>query len=381
MTRELHVQADRALMQGRVDDALYMLEQLVKEHADDFPAWMKLATLYRQHRQIERALDAVNSALQAKPNEFLALLLKGSLHQQAGEMSRAAEVYQAALFHAQDYPQLPPPILQQLERAQTFLRDYRSDVVGQMRSLRNLEGEHAAKANRFLDNVLERRPVYHQEPTHYRYPGLPDIEYLDFAYLEFRHRLREAYPVIRAEFEALLATHGERQRPYVDFAPGQPMGQWEALNRSADWNAFHLIRHGEPDPVNALACPSTMAVFANAGQPDVAGITPNLMFSLLAPRTRIPAHHGVANFRVLVHLPIIVPGECFFRVGADTRPWVEGEPWIFDDTIEHEAWNDSEQLRVVLIGDLWRPELDHLDRSVIRDFFTAQAVSSEIGAL
>lgn len=381
MIRELHDEADRALMQGRVDDALIILNRLVTEHANNFTAWMKLATLYRQRGEIGRALDAVNSALQAKPNEFLALLLKGSLHQQGGEQSRAAEVYQAALFHAQDFPQLPAPVLQQLDRARTFLANYRSDVVRQMQSLRDLEDKQAARAYRFLDNVLERRQIYHQQPTHYRYPGLPDIEYFDFAYLELKQRLRKAYPLIRAEFEALMTAHGDRQRPYVDFAPGQPMGQWEALNRSADWNAFHLIRHGEPDPVNASACPHTMSIFANSDQPDVAGITPNLMFSLLAPRTRIPAHHGVANFRVLVHLPIIVPGECFFRVGADTRPWVEGEPWVFDDTIEHEAWNDSDQLRVVLIGDLWRPELDSLDRAVIRDFFTAQAVSSELGAL
>lgn len=381
MSQELHAQADHALMQGRVNEARAMLEGLVAAQADDFAAWMKLATLYRRDGRAEQALGAVNAALDARPNEFLALLLKGSLHEQVREPDRAAEVYRAALFHAQAMPQLPPPIMQQLERARAFLADYRADVVGQMQSLAGLDPEHAARARRLIDNVMDHRPVHHQQPTHYRYPGLPDVEYFDFAYPALKQRLREAYPVIRAEFAALMAAHADRQRPYVDFAPGQPVGQWAGLNRSSSWNAFHLIRHGEPDPVNAAACPGTMAAFAGPDQPDVGGITPNLMFSLLAPRTRIPPHHGVANFRVLVHLPIIVPGECYFRVGGDTRPWVEGEPWVFDDTIEHEAWNDSDQLRVVLIGDLWRPELDAQDRAIVRDFIGALAVSGELGAL
>ena len=83
----------------------------------------------------------------------------------------------------------------------------------------------------------------------------------------------------------------------------------------------------------------------------------------------------------MCHLPRIVPPNCRFRVGADTREWVVGEPWIFDDTIEHEAWNDSDRLRVVLIGDLWRPELDDQDRAIVLDFMQAQASGGQIGAL
>ncbi|MFM2301301.1 MAG: hypothetical protein RLZZ84_1037 [Pseudomonadota bacterium] len=380
MNHELHSQADHALAQGNPFKAIALLKQASAEDDQDFAAWMKLATLQRAASP-GLALDAVNAALQARPNDFLALLLKGSLHEHRYESGRAAEVYQAALFHAADVGQLPPPVAQQLDHARQFLRHYRADVAARMPALAGLDAEHAARAQRLIDNVVGRRTVYHQQPTHYRYPGLPDIEYFDFAYATLKQRLREAYSSIRQEFEALHAIHAERQTPYVVFAPGQPMGQWAALNRSPDWNAFHLIRYGEPDPVNAAACPQTVAAFAGPDQPDVAGITPNLMFSLLAPQTRIPAHHGVANFRVLVHLPIIVPGQCHFRVGADMRPWVEGEPWIFDDTIEHEAWNDSDQLRIILIGDLWRPELDAADRAIVRDLIGALDAGPEIGAL
>jgi aspartyl/asparaginyl beta-hydroxylase (cupin superfamily) len=66
-------------------------------------------------------------------------------------------------------------------------------------------------------------------------------------------------------------------------------------------------------------------------------------------RRHIPAHNGFVNTRLICHLPLIVPGRCHFRVGNEVREWVEGKAWVFDDTIEHEAWNRSDRTRVVLL--------------------------------
>lgn len=381
MQNSFHADADSAMAAGQIGRAIGCLEAAAAADPQDFDAWMKLAALRRASGNGRGALDAVNAALGARPNEFLSLLLKANLHEQLGEIGRAAEIYRAALFHAADHPQLPPPILRQLDHAREFLAVHRAGIEAAMPVLAELGAEHAARARRFLENVLDRRTIYTQQPTHYHYPGQPDIEYFDFAHQDLRQRLRDAYPAIRAEFEALAADLPDLKRPYVDFAPGQPMAQWAPLNKSPAWNTFHLVRYGDVDPQIAGACPETMKLFAGADQPDIPGLTPNLMFSLLAPRTRIPAHVGVANFRAVLHLPIIVPGQCFFRVGSDTREWKEGEPWIFDDTIEHEAWNDSDRLRVVLIGDLWRPGLDQTDRQIIRELLTAQTFAGDLGAL
>jgi len=89
------------------------------------------------------------------------------------------------------------------------------------------------------------------------------------------------------------------------------------------------------------------------------------MFSILRPRTRIPPHTGVANTRLVLHLPLIVPEECGFRVGGETRQWREGEAWVFDDTIEHEAWNNSDKPRAVLICDVWSPRISGEERELI----------------
>ena len=89
----------------------------------------------------------------------------------------------------------------------------------------------------------------------------------------------------------------------------------------------------------------------------IAGRTPSVLFSLLRPGTRIRPHHGFTNARLICHLPLIVPSDRALRVGNETRAWREGELFIFDDSIEHAAWNLSKELRVVLLFDVWRPEL------------------------
>ena len=116
---------------------------------------------------------------------------------------------------------------------------------------------------------------------------------------------------------------------------------------------------------NAALCPKTMAVLAQIDQPVIAGSSPNAMFSLLAPKTAIPPHVGVSNVRLVCHLPLIVPEGCWFRVGGETRYWRKGEALVFDDTIEHEALNPSDELRVVFIFDVWRPDLEPIERQAI----------------
>ena len=381
MGSDLATQADQAMIEGRTAEAIRLFEQATQTSPEDIAIWLKLAALHRGNGALQAALNAVDAAIAIHPADPLALLLKGNLHQRLGEPGRAAEIYRAALFHAESQPPYPPIIAQQFDLARSYLAQNRRDVLAAMSTLESLDSEHRRRALRLVENTLDRRLAYHQEPTHYRYPGLPDVEFFDDHFAGLKRRLHAAYPAIRAEFEALAQTQTERMRPYVEFEPGQPVGQWQALNHSRQWSALHLIRYGEIDAINAAACPQTMAAFVDGEQPDIPGLTPNLMFSLLAPQTSIPPHHGVANFRVVLHLPLIVPDGCEFRVGADTRSWREGEPWVFDDTIEHEAWNRSDVLRVILIADLWRPELGPGDREIARDFIAALDRGEQLGSL
>jgi len=94
-----------------------------------------------------------------------------------------------------------------------------------------------------------------------------------------------------------------------------------------------------------------------------------VFFSILKAGAHIPAHTGVTNVRSVVHLPLIVPEGCEFRVGGETRPWRAGEAFAFDDTSEHEAWNRSGDDRAVLIIDVWNPHLSEHERSMVGQLY------------
>jgi len=168
--------------------------------------------------------------------------------------------------------------------------------------------------------------------------------------------------------------------PYLNYPDDVEKHQFAELNKSLQWSAFHLYENGARVENNAKKCPLTLQALDACPQPQQLGRTPTAMFSLLKPQTHIPPHVGVTNARLVTHLPLIVPQHCGFRVGNKTREWVPGEAWVFDDTIEHEAWNRSDELRVVLIFDVWHPHLTEPERALISAMASAsEAFSSEKG--
>ena len=104
---------------------------------------------------------------------------------------------------------------------------------------------------------------------------------------------------------------------------------------------------------------------------NIGARTPAVLFSKLEPGAHIPPHHGMLNCRLICHLPLIVPDGCWLRVGNETREWQEGKLLIFDDSIEHEAKNPSGEMRIILLFDIWRPELSEAERQGISAIFDA----------
>jgi aspartyl/asparaginyl beta-hydroxylase (cupin superfamily) len=118
--------------------------------------------------------------------------------------------------------------------------------------------------------------------------------------------------------------------------------------------------------VDACAkAPKTAALVESLPLCRIPGRAPAVFFSILKAGKHIPPHTGVTNVRSIVHLPLIVPEGCTFRVGGETRPWIEGQAFVFDDTIEHEAHNPTDRDRAVLILDCWNPHLSEAERSMI----------------
>lgn len=371
--------ADRAAGRGDPSAARQMLERIVATAPDRIDTWLKLAAVRRAGGNMQGAMAAVSGALRVDPLHFMALLSRARLFEMGGDEREAARTYARALAQLREGEMIAPGMQPLIDHARCASEAYQDDVAKAWDTAIAEDGSLPARVDtrlrRFKSNALHRTRVYHSEPTHYHYPGLIEREFHDREDFPWLSTLEAATEDIAAECTALVTESTARAEPYVQYAADAPVRQWSALNHSMDWTAFHLLRGGDMVHENAKRCPATMAVLAEIGQPAVAGRSPNAMFSLLRPRTRIPPHTGVANTRLVCHLPLIVPDGCWFRVGAERREWRIGEAFVFDDTIEHEAANDSDEPRIVLIIDVWHPGLDQQERAAVRRIMEADDIA------
>jgi aspartyl/asparaginyl beta-hydroxylase (cupin superfamily) len=374
----LERQADAALKARDLAGAERSLVQACAAPDASADRWIKLASVRRARGDAAGALVATGGALAVQPLAFLPLLMRAGLLAAMGRDDEAGEAASAAVFHAPPAGALSDRVAAELGRvaaiADAFRRRRRTAFASATGTARaDAPAAEVARIDRFVSNTLRETRAYPQAPSHFHFPGLPVVEFWDAAAMPALAAFAAATDAIRAEFLALQADPGHAAEPYIRYDADLPLAQWAALNHSDRWRAFHLWQRGERVEANAARCPHTMAAFEALDVVRVPGRSPNLMFSVLAPGARIPPHTGVANTRVVVHLPLIVPPGCGFRVGAETRAWREGEAFAFDDTIEHEAWNDGAGHRVVLIGDIWRPELSAAERAAVAAVIAATA--------
>src|SRR5699024_4227774 len=178
--------------------------------------------------------------------------------------------------------------------------------------------------------------------------------------------------VIREEMRAVLAEDSGFE-PFLGHVDDQ--GALQDLLRGERgepaWNAFFFHRHGVRNDANAARCPRTAAALEATPLCRVRDHSPEVCFSVLTPGSHILPHRGVTNTRLVTHLPLVVPSDCALRVGGETHVWEPGRCVTFDDTFEHEAWNDSDQTRVVLIVDSWNPDLTDVEQQAVSDLVAA----------
>ena len=165
----------------------------------------------------------------------------------------------------------------------------------------------------------------------------------DFPWLD---ALEAGTPTIRKELEAVLQYHDELPN-FQDISTDQYQ-----ITDDDRWKTYFFYGYGFEAEKNVARCPETARLLR-----EIPGMT-TAMFSILSPGKHIPAHGGPYKGVLRCHLALIVPeppGACRIRVGDDIREWVEGETLVFDDTFNHEVWNDTDETRVVLFVDVLRP--------------------------
>lgn len=319
-------------------------------------------------------LATADRALAANPHDLRALIAKGDALAGLGDGRAAASFYSSALRTAGDGKGLAPEVIADLRRAQAAVQAQAQRFEAHLTASLGAAGFDAAtSSDRFalsLDLMAGRKRLYQQEPRFYLFPGLPQIQFQPRETLPWLTAVEAAAGEIRAELDGLLA-EPELFRPYVEPRADRPNRDAVGMMSNADWSALFLWKDGEEQPEIARRCPRTLAALAEVPLCRVPGRTPSILFSKLTAGARIPPHHGLINTRLICHLPLIAPPGSRFRVGNDTRDWREGQAWAFDDTIEHEAANESGLDRTILIFDVWKPELSEEERALVSALFQA----------
>jgi len=195
------------------------------------------------------------------------------------------------------------------------------------------------------------------------YPGLTSRAFHDPDCFSAVRALENGYDEVRSELLALgcQAFHSEMER----------------VGRTGSWEVLHLFERGRKNDENCGLCPSTVRLIeSHSTVRTVAGLA---YVSKMAPGTHVAAHCGPTNLRLRCHLGIQVPqGDCAIRVEREISGWHEGKCIVFDDSLEHESWNHTAETRIVLIVDLWHPDLTPEEIALLQglhNYSSAQAES------
>lgn len=309
--------------------------------------------------------QALTRALEQNPRHLGALLAMADTKVRQHDDRAAAGWFRAALNQASSSP-FPADFRPLLERAQSWLDQSSQRFEAHIRSSLGDVGK-MPRIGHAIDLLTNKVQLYLQQPSMFYFPGLPQRPFYERAEFPWLAEVEAAIPTMQAEL-AVRLSGGADFRPYVETQPGRPAPN-NPLKDDPAWGAHYFWNNGEPVEPNASEAPATMAALAKAPIPVIKGRSPMALWSLLKPGTHIQPHHGMLNTRLICHIPLVVNADCAIRVGPETRTWEPGKALIFDDSFEHEAWNRGTETRVILLFEIWRPEITAEEREGLTRLF------------
>ena len=376
----LNAIANWHLSQGEASPAELLLVRAIAAEPGQAILHFNLATAVGALGRFDEALRSLDAALVIDPYFVQALFHKAAMLSLLGRQADAAAIYRNYLDCMPPEVRRAPHMARMVRQAEQSIEADNAALRSAMASVIGEASERVVEAMRLLTDPSwagatqpsSASGTYIQQPTFMTVPCLPAIPFFDERDFPWLAEMEAATQEVIAELTPLMRDPDHEDfEPYVARAPGAPVNQWGELNHSRRWSAFHLWENGVRRDANCARCPRTAALVERLPLIIVPDRAPNAFFSVLRAGARIPPHTGVTNMRATIHLGLIVPLGCGFRVGGETREWRSGKAWAFDDTIEHEAWNDSGEDRVVLIVDGWNPYIDASEHAGLKGLLAA----------
>jgi aspartate beta-hydroxylase len=358
-----------ALQAGRHSEAVQLFRQAQPASPQNITLYIGLAYAFAGLGDMRQAEQAIDQALRLDPRNIRSLIFKGDRRAVAGETRKAASFYDAALRSASTVPQIPQDLTADLARiqslTQSIMREYENEILQRLKDQGFSRPERSPRFQRSLDILVGKSNIYAQEPTAYYYPELPQIEFYERNQFDWAEAVEAHTEAIRG---ALLDELNQSEDLFGAYVQGDDRPHVDPHNMvgNTDWSARFFWKDGHRQEEALSRHSAVEQALSHAPLCDIPGATPSVLFSRLKPHAAIPPHNGLLNVRLICHLPLVIPGNGFLRVGSQKRSWTEGELLVFDDSIEHEAANQSDAERVILLFDIWRPELSKEEQDLIR---------------
>jgi aspartate beta-hydroxylase len=370
-----------ALRSGDFAGARAELDAALAVAPDDVLTLNHLAQLQQGEGDVPGALRTYASLLERQPTLYTVRLAYAQLLEATGDAALAARQAFRAIRHAQragrwlSAESTAPGLREPVTRAMALVDQHRRDMCERIFApmLQRFGPEAMARVAGFVAVQLGEASYTpadtRQRPTAMPFPGLPQSPYIDKRRMAGLAELEAETPAILAELHAVLGHDTGREKVFDD--PALAREFLRSPRGPASWDGYYFYRHGQRNHTNATRCPRTMAAIDRLALARVPGHGPEVLFSTLGPGTHLMPHHGVTNTRLVCHLPLIVPPDCALSVAGEEHPWRVGEVVVFDDTYSHEALNRSDEVRVVMIFDMWHPDLTEAERIAVCDLQAA----------
>jgi len=369
--------AHLAQKRGDTERALGLLHDAARAHPDEIRVAVALALVLAHAQGLGPAIATLEAGLGRASDHPAAWLLLWQMRSANGDAGAALQAAYQAVTRAQraghwkDAQTTPPHLLDAVAKAIEAVRVGRRELFyGSFDDLRRQYGpSEVARVERALSGYLrdwDSTPAdERQRPKFFFFPDLPNSPYHDPDLQPWAGQLRAAFPEIRAEAIRVL----EEERRLPNFVPDTARVEdyVSGDGPAPSWEAFFFYRRGERFDANHRRCPATSAVLESIELCRIAEQAPEILFSVLKPGSHINPHHGVSNVRLVMHLPLVVPDDCALNlVDRGEHRWQEGRLVMFDDTFLHEAWNRSDQTRIVLLMDCWNPHLTPVEKVAVK---------------
>ena len=235
----LEEQADSAAAAGQFALARSLLEQAVQTGQESVALWTKLSSMRKAAGDLQGALAALDRTLALNPLDFPALLGRALILDRLGDPT-AGPAFGNALALTPLEDEVPEAMKAAVGHARQKWGEHQARLEARLTNAvpTEVSAFERQKLGRFISNYSRRTRHYHQDPSDFHYPGLPEIEFHDVALFPELVRLEAQAAEIRGEFSALIAAECAQVVPYTQYPDRVPLRQWKELNNNPKWSAI-----------------------------------------------------------------------------------------------------------------------------------------------